>query len=147
MTVDPYNWARLFEAAKRHVASNLKIGSKNRKRILEYAQYLESCDLTKARVIFRIRHVAKCAEIIGKDFDAWTRKDVEGLLAQLNRRGLDEETKHGYRVSVKKFFRRERGYWDRTTENGDPLRHHVLPQLPCLRYRSVLLSRESAGMD
>ncbi len=121
MSLDPYNWGRLFEAAKRHVESNLKIGSKNRKRILEYAQYLESCDLTKARVIFHIRHVAKCAEIIGKDFDAWTRKDVEALLAQLNRKGLDEETKHGYRVSIKKFFRWQRGYSDRTTENGDPL--------------------------
>lgn len=98
MTVDPYNWSRLFETAKRHVQSNVKILSENRKRILEYAEYLESCDLTKARVIFHIRHVAKCAEIIRKDFDAWTRKDVEGLLAQLNRNGLEEETKHGFPV-------------------------------------------------
>ncbi len=57
MTVDPYNWDRLFEAAKRHVESNPKIGSKNRKRILEYALYLESCDLTPAPPLIGLLHV------------------------------------------------------------------------------------------
>jgi integrase len=121
MSIDPYNWERVFKSAVRHIKSNQKISDENKKRILEYVPYLESCDLSRARVIFHMRHVAKCAEILGKDFDAWTKKDVESLLAQFNRRGLDEETKHGYKVCLKKFLRWERGYSDKTTENGNPL--------------------------
>jgi integrase len=121
MSIDPYNWERVFKAAVRHIRSNQKISEENKKRILAYVPYLESCDLSRARVIFHMRHVAKCAEILGKDFDEWTKKDVELLLAEFNRRGLDEETKHGYKVSLKKFFRWQRGYSDRTTENGTPL--------------------------
>lgn len=118
MSIDPYNWERVFKSAVRHVKSNQKISDGNKKRILEYVPYLESCDLSIARVTFHMRHVAKCAEILGRDFDTWTKKDMESLLAQFNRRGLDEETKHGYKVSLKKFVRWERGYSDKTTENG-----------------------------
>jgi len=121
MSIDPYNWEAVFKSAVRHIESNQKISDENKKRILEYVPYLESCDLSRARVIFHMRHIAKCAEIAGKDFDAWTKKDVESLLAQFNRRGLDEETKHGYKVCLKKFLRWERGYSDKTTENGAPL--------------------------
>jgi site-specific recombinase XerD len=58
----------------------------------------------------------KISEMLNKDFDTTTKKDIEELITKIDDNGFKEWTKHGYRVCIKKFYT---WYYNKDNEDID----------------------------
>lgn len=83
---------------------NSKISKRNKQLILEFQDECVSQGLSDARVLFYTVKLLMISRIINKDLDKLNEKDLKALVRKIERRDYTEWTKHGYRITIKKFY-------------------------------------------
>ena len=101
--VDIHNYLGRLVAAKRRLHNPLS--ERNRELILEFEKKLISKGLSTPRIEKYVETLTKIGEILGKDFDAATKRDIEDLVFKIERSDRSPWTKHTYKVILKRFYR------------------------------------------
>ena len=73
--------------------------------ILGFERKLVSEGLSLARVEKYVEKLRRMGEMLGKDFDAATKPDVEELVAKIEGGDYSPWTKHDYKVTLKRFYK------------------------------------------
>jgi integrase/ribosomal protein L37E len=84
----------------------------NRKTILEFYDSCLADGLKPIRILLLLRYLIIIAEKLKKPFRRVTKKDIQQLVIEIEKRDISDWTKHDYKVVLKKFYR-----WLRGTEN------------------------------
>jgi site-specific recombinase XerD/ribosomal protein L40E len=101
--VDIHNYLGRLVAAERRLHNPLS--ERNRELILEFEKKLVSKGLSTPRIEKYVETLTKIGEILGKDFDAATKRDIEDLVFKIERSDRSPWTKHTYKVILKRFYR------------------------------------------
>jgi site-specific recombinase XerD/ribosomal protein L40E len=101
--VDIHNYLGRLVAAERRLHNPLS--ERNRELILEFEKKLISKGLSTPRIEKYVETLTKIGEILGKDFDAATKRDIEDLVFKIERSDRSPWTKHTYKVILKRFYR------------------------------------------
>lgn len=82
--------------------------------------------MTPLRVVKYINHLIVVAAIAvktaGKPLGNFDRKGMEKIIGQINTANYADNTKHDYKVSIRKYFQWLRGYDEETGEFPDEVR-------------------------
>jgi site-specific recombinase XerD/ribosomal protein L40E len=81
------------------------LNKKNIALILEFEKALFSEGLGKTRIAKYVMTMKALASRLGKGFDKATKKDIEGLVYEIERSDYSPWTKHDYKVALKKFYK------------------------------------------
>lgn len=99
-----------YESALKRILNCKDICQWNKKKIKEFSEYLLAEGLTKTRVEFYLRRLYKIAKFFGKKkFERARKEDIIKFLSKIEKKNYSEWTKHGFKVTLKKFFRWLRG--------------------------------------
>jgi len=99
-----------YESALKRILNCKDICQSNKKKIKEFSEYLLAEGLTKTRVEFYLRRLYKIAKFFGKKkFERARKEDIIKFLSKIEKKNYSEWTKHGFKVTLKKFFRWLRG--------------------------------------
>ena len=101
--VDIPNYLGRLVAAEKRLHNPLS--ERNRELILEFEKKLISRGLSTPRIEKYVETLTKIGEILGKDFDAATKRDIEDLVFKIERSDRSPWTKHTYKVILKRFYR------------------------------------------
>lgn len=103
MAIDIHSFAKQYEQTEQHLRASA-ISARNKELIL---QYRDACLLRqvcgKVRLIRVMIVLGRCAGILGKDYDAITRPDVERIITTLMNEGLTPNTLATYKSILKRF--------------------------------------------
>ena len=127
-----YDIEQRIASELRRVEKDPKLTNKNKRLIEDYQRYCFSRGLSNSRVYFHIVRIRKIGELLGKDFDKVTKKDLEDVILSLERSEYADTSKNDFKRVLKMFYR-----WLKQTEE-DPLltkwikirgvRRHKLPE-------------------
>ena len=101
--IDIHDFRGRLAAAERRLHNPLS--ERNRGLILEFERKLMSEGLSAVRVEKYVETLKKIAEMLGKDFDAATKDDIEDLVLKIERSAYSPWTKHDYKVVLKRFYK------------------------------------------
>lgn len=114
MKQDWYNYAKQLPSAEKNVR-RAAITEGNKETILAFTRQLALDGLSKARILRYLRVLPKIAAVGAKDFQDWTRVDVERVVEHYSRQELSEWTLHSIKSALKRFFK-----WLRKSEDEYP---------------------------
>ncbi len=113
--VDIHHYPRRMERALSHLKRHQTISEHNKRKLLEYLEYLEDEGLTLARRVTHLVRLTRITETLGKDFDSATEEDMRMLMRRLKIRKttnsanaseeLSERSVGDYQNTIKKFWR------------------------------------------
>lgn len=79
---------------------------KNRERIDQFIQYMESQNLCgKDRIILKILSLAQLSEMLNMEYDSATQSDIRQLVSDIQRKEWENETKFMRITNLKQFYR------------------------------------------
>jgi len=90
---------------------------KDKELILKFHDKCFAEGLTNTRALYYLLKLKKISEWTDKDLDVLDRADIENLLSKINKDYESEWTKHGYRVTLKKFYKTMFGNGEEYPEN------------------------------
>lgn len=133
--MDIHNYKRRLETTLKQV-ENSEISKKNQNNILEFHNFCFSEGIGMAKIQRYIYDLKKLAEMLKKDFTSCKKEDIQNLMALLEKTSYSHNTKRGFRVALKKFFKwlkkiddkgvyPEEVRWISTTGREN---HHRLPE-------------------
>ena len=113
--VDIHHYPRRMERALSHLKRHQTISEHNKRKLLEYLEYLEDEGLTLARRVTHLVRLTRITETLGKEFDSATEEDMRMLMRRLKIRKttnsanaseeLSERSVGDYQNTIKKFWR------------------------------------------
>lgn len=86
------------------------ISKRDKKLILDFHDECYSQGLSDHRVLFYVTKLRNICKWKQKDFQDLTKDDIKKLVRKIERKDYAEWTKHGYKVTIKKFFQWLKGY-------------------------------------
>jgi integrase len=101
--VDIHNYWGMLVAAEKRLHNPLS--ERNRELILEFEKKLISKGLSTPSIAKYVGTLTKIGGILGKDFDAATKRDIEDLVFKIERSDRSPWTKHTYKVILKRFYK------------------------------------------
>ena len=102
--IQVYPYDRILNRAINHVKSATDISESDKADILKLVEHLRIKDVGKLRAAKYIYHLTVLARNAGKPLRHLRKEDVERLVGWVNTSSYAEETKHGYKVALKKFY-------------------------------------------
>ena len=102
--LDLYNEKKLLDQAISKLKRS-RITRRNKKLIMDFVEYSFARGLTTVRVVIYIFHLTKLAELLGKDFDKATKKDIQRVVAEIERENYSAWTKKDFRSMLKRFYK------------------------------------------
>jgi len=102
--LDLYNEKKLLDQAISKLKRS-RITRRNKKLIMDFVEYSFARGLTTVRVVKYIFHLTKLAELLGKDFDKATKKDIQRVVAEIERENYSAWTKKDFRSMLKRFYK------------------------------------------
>jgi len=102
--LDLYNEKKLLNQAIDKLKRS-RITRRNKKLIMDFVEYSFARGLTTVRVVKYIFHLTKLAELLGKDFDKATKKDIQRVIAKIERENYSAWTKKDFRSMLKRFYK------------------------------------------
>ena len=121
---DIHNYPRKLARAIRHILSNNTVSNKNKLAILRFVSFVGVTEgRSLARQAFYAQHLERLAELLGKDFVDANEDDIHAVVAKVNTMTvrsfknngaettilkISDWTKEGYKITLKKFYRRLR---------------------------------------
>ena len=102
--LDLYNEKKLLDQAINKLKRS-RITRRNKKLIMDFVEYSFARGLTTVRVVKYIFHLTKLAELLGKDFDKATKKDIQRVIAKIERENYSAWTKKDFRSMLKRFYK------------------------------------------
>ena len=107
--IDIYGIEKIYETTLKRLKTKTDITEEDRKNILEFVDHLLAKNMTKLRIVKYICHMTVVARIAGKPLGSLDRKGMEKIIAQINTASYAENTKHDYKVAIRKYFQWLRG--------------------------------------
>jgi site-specific recombinase XerD len=101
---DIHNYKGRLKVALRKV-EEANITGQNKKLILRFHKHCYAEGLSTPRIQHYVLKLRQLAEWLGKDFAKATREDVEGVVRKIEQMDYSEWTKHGFKVTLKKFYK------------------------------------------
>ncbi len=111
-----YNHKESLESLEDRIR-NATYSEKNRQLLLRYEDYLFAEGLSDARILKYMGQLNRIASKFNTDFDTATKDDITGIVAKIERQDYTTNTKNGYKICIKKFYRWIYGMYD--GENPD----------------------------
>ena len=102
--LDLYNEKKLLDQAINKLKRS-RITRRNKKLIMDFVEYSFARGLTTVRVVKYVFHLTKLAELLGKDFDKATKKDIQRVVAEIERENYSAWTKKDFRSMLKRFYK------------------------------------------
>jgi len=99
-----YNEKKLLDQAINKLKRS-RITRRNKKLIMDFVEYSFARGLTTVRVVKYIFHLTKLAELLGKDFDKATKKDIQRVIAEIEKKNYSAWTKKDFRSMLKRFYK------------------------------------------
>ncbi|MEM3382296.1 MAG: site-specific integrase [Nitrososphaeria archaeon] len=82
------------------------LSKRNRKLLLDFANYLLAQGISKGRVVKYLGHLKHVSELVEKDLDKVKQEDLVRIVGEIQKsEEYSEWTKHDYKVALKKFFK------------------------------------------
>ncbi|MEM2883692.1 MAG: site-specific integrase [Nitrososphaerales archaeon] len=81
------------------------LSARNVELVKEFEKSLFSEGLSAVRVEKYVNTLGKLGEMLGKDFDRVSKKDIEDIVYMIERSAYSPWTKHDYKVALKKFYK------------------------------------------
>lgn len=103
--MDLYNFQRKIEVLIKKIENSNKISDNNKKTLDEFYSYCVAEGLSNSRVRFYLDKFYRITLWLKKDFGDSTKEDIIKLLAKINKLNIEDNSKKGYKVSLKKFYR------------------------------------------
>ena len=107
--IQVYPCDQIFNRAVRRLNSSTDISESDKADIIKLVEHLRRRGISKLRAAKYIYHLLVLARIAGKPLRDLTKEDIERLVGWINGSKYAEETKHGYKVALKKFYQWLRG--------------------------------------
>ena len=102
--LDLYNEKKLLDRSINKL-KKARISKRNKKLILDFIESSFARGITTARVIKYLFHLTRIAELLSKDFDKASKKDIERVIAEIERREYSPWTKKDFRSILKRFYK------------------------------------------
>ena len=107
--IDIYGIDKIFERALKRLKTRTDITEEDRKLILEFVDHLLANNMGKLRVVKYIYHLTAVAGLAGKPLGSIDRKGMEKIVGQINTARYADNTKHDYKVVIRKYYQWLRG--------------------------------------
>jgi integrase/recombinase XerD len=107
--IDIYGIEKIYETTLKRLKTKTDITEEDRKSILEFVDHLLAKNMTKLRVVKYICQMTVVAQIAGKPLASIDKKGMEKIIGQINTANYADNTKHDYKVSIRKYFQWLRG--------------------------------------
>jgi hypothetical protein len=108
-SIQIYPYEQILIRATDRLKTSTDISESNREDIVKLVQHLQARGLSRLRVSKYIYTLIVLARMAGEPLRHLGKEDVERLVARINVSSYAEETKHNYKVVLKKFYHWLRG--------------------------------------
>lgn len=133
---DIYNYSKRINDALDALNANSKVCSENKQTVKNFVTYGYSTGLSTARIALYIPRLCQLADWIGKPFESTTKKDLEELVAEIEKNPeYAPATKNIYRVTLKKLYKWLEG-------NGESYPEKIKWLKTVTKHRSNLMPEE-----
>ncbi len=105
MNIDVHKYGKRLERKITSIKEDKELSTHNRKKILEFQNHCIADGIGNARVLRYLNDLPKLAILLKKDFEKATKKDIENVLAAMEKEPLAPRTKLDFKVTVKKFYK------------------------------------------
>jgi site-specific recombinase XerD len=85
------------------------IGESDKADIVRFVEHLQARNIGKLRATKYVYHLIVLARTASKSLGQLKKEDMERLVGRINSIDYSEETKHDYKVALKKYFQWLRG--------------------------------------
>ena len=107
--IEIYQIEKIFEQALKRLKSKPDVSEEDKIRIREFVDHLLAKNMTKQRVVKYINHLTVVARIAVQPLGSLDRKGMEKVISHINTASYTENTKHDYKVIIRKYFQWIRG--------------------------------------
>jgi hypothetical protein len=102
---DVHDYGHRMELARKRLITNRKVSLRNRAKIFELLDYLETQEISLLRRIRYLQNLSKLAVFLQFDFGKAKRSDIETVLLKHGCLKLAVETKVQFKIMVKRFYK------------------------------------------
>jgi len=100
-----YNFKRQYERMLIRIGESIEISEENKKTILKFDKFLLSENISIARTLSYLHYSIQYAKMLQKPFSEANIDDIRGVIARLNQTPLSENTKKGFKITLKRLYR------------------------------------------
>jgi len=100
-----HNYKRRLEKTLENIKGSKLISSKNRKIILEFHDFCFSDGLSVCKIERYLYDLYRFTQMLGNSLDKATKKDLQKVVAEIERKEWSPHSKHTFKVMIKKFYR------------------------------------------
>ena len=87
------------------IGESTEISEENKKTILKFDKFLLSENISIARTLSYLHYSVKYAKMLQKPFSEANIEDIREVIARLNQTRLSENTKKGFKITLKRLYR------------------------------------------
>jgi hypothetical protein len=120
--IDIHEIEKTFERTLERPKTKIDIEEEDKTAILKFVDHLFAKNMTKLRAIKYIYQMSVVARIAGKPLGSLDRKGMERVISQINKAKYSDNTKHDFKVAIRKYFQWLRGCNEETAEFPDEVR-------------------------
>lgn len=120
--IDIYGIDKIYETALKRLKTKTDITEEDKTSINQFVDHLLAKNMTRLRVVKYICHLTVVARIAGKPLGGLDRKGMEKIIGQINTASYADNTKHDYKVVIRKYFQWLRGCDEELGEFPDEVR-------------------------
>ena len=111
--MDLHNYKRQFERQIELVNESKEISAENKETILNFSDYLLSEGIGFAKIGRYLLDLRKLSRMFNKPFTKATETDLRKVISLIEQSELAPESKKGFKVMLRKFYRFIRGITDK----------------------------------
>jgi len=109
-----YHYDRIFNRALKRLYSSTDVCQEDKVNISRMVEHLLAKGVSKGRAVKYIYHLLVLARMVSKPFESLGRRDIQHLVSRISASDYSENTKHDYKIILKKFYQ-----WLRDCNEGE----------------------------
>ncbi|UCD20622.1 MAG: tyrosine-type recombinase/integrase [archaeon] len=113
-TIDIHHYAKKLEATIKRIKES-DISKKNKEILMKFQDACIADGIGKAKIARYLYDLRKITEIVVRDLDKCNQEDIQHVLAVIEKKDYAYNTKRGFRIILKKFYK-----WLRNAEDIYP---------------------------
>jgi len=103
--MDIHNYKRRFERTVERIKESEDISKENKECMLNFKNYLLSENIGTAKIERYLFDLMKYSRMLNKSIEKASKNDIRGIIGEINQTNLAEETKRGFKIMLRKFYR------------------------------------------
>ncbi|MBT6995419.1 tyrosine-type recombinase/integrase [Candidatus Woesearchaeota archaeon] len=103
--MDIHNYKRRFERTVERIKKAEDISKENKECMFNFKNYLLSENIGTAKIERYLFDLMKYARMLNKSFANASKNDIRRIVGEINQKDLAEETKRGFKILLRKFYR------------------------------------------